>query len=183
MEDLLILVDENDNELGVLDKLSVHEQGLLHRAFSLFVFNSDGELLIQQRANEKYHSGGLWSNTCCSHPRKGETVSYAIKRRLREEMGINCKANFEFSFIYKADFENGLTEFEYDHVYFGESNETPKPDKSEVQSWKYIGLNKLQYQIDQQPQNYSAWLKVCLPEIIKHVNKDSVEREFVSLKK
>lgn len=172
MEDLLILVDENDNEVGVSDKLSVHQQGLLHRAFSLFVFNSDGELLLQKRATKKYHSGGLWSNTCCSHPRKGETLSHAISRRLQEEMGMNCKAEFKFCFIYKTKFENGLTEYEYDHVYFANSNDIPTPNETEVQNWKYISLEKLQYEIKSQPENFSEWLKVCLPEIMKHVNVD-----------
>src|SRR5690606_35161807 len=116
MEELLVLVDENDNEVGVMDKWSAHTTGVLHRAFSLFVFNTKGELLLQQRADEKYHSAGLWSYTCCSHPLKGEAIETVIHRRLKEEMGMICDVVFKFSFIYKASFDNGLTEHELDHV-------------------------------------------------------------------
>lgn len=185
MEDILILVDENDNEIGLLDKLSVHQQGLLHRAFSVFVFNSNDELLLQKRAEDKYHSGGLWSNTCCSHPRSGETTLFAVNRRLKEEMGIECAPEFKFSFIYKTNFENGLTEYEYDHVYVGESDQIPSPDENEVQDWKYISLENLQHEIKKNPENFSEWLKICLPEIIKYVNEDtdlSLKKELVSSK-
>jgi isopentenyl-diphosphate delta-isomerase len=173
MKELLILVDENDNELGVMDKLTVHQTGALHRAFSVFIFNSNDELLLQQRADEKYHSAGLWSNTCCSHPGSGEKVSDAASRRLKEEMGIECNAGFKFSFIYKMKFENGLTEHEFDHVFFGRSDELPKPDLREVKDWKYISLKNLKKEMIIKPGNYSAWLKICLPKVMEHFIKNS----------
>lgn len=167
MNDLLILVDKNDNEIGLMEKLSVHQTGSLHRAFSVFIFNSKGELLLQQRADDKYHSGGLWTNTCCSHPVSGEEIKETIKKRLKEEMGIECETNFQFSFIYRTDFGNGLTEHELDHVYFGKSDELPVPNILEAKDWKYIALEQLEKSIHQNPQDYSYWLKICLPEVIK----------------
>jgi len=167
MNDLLILVDENDNEVGLMEKLSVHQAGTLHRAFSVFIFNSKGELLLQQRADDKYHSGGLWTNTCCSHPVNGEDINATIKKRLKEEMGIECETNFQFTFIYKTGFGNGLTEHELDHVYFGKSDELPVPNILEAKDWKYVSLEQLKKSIDQNPHDYSYWLKICLPEVIK----------------
>ncbi len=166
MNNLLILVDENDNEIGLMEKLFVHQTGSLHRAFSVFIFNSKGELLLQQRADNKYHSGGLWTNTCCSHPVKGEEINTTIKKRLKEEMGIECDTDFQFSFKYKTEFVNGLTEHEFDHVYFGKTDELPVPDILEAKDWKYISLDNLKNSILQNPQDYSAWLKICLPEVI-----------------
>ena len=171
MNDLLILVDENDQEIGSMEKLAVHQSGRLHRAFSVFVFNSKGELLLQQRAENKYHSGGLWTNTCCSHPVNGETIKETIRKRLKDEMGIECETDFQFSFIYKTQFENGLTEHELDHVYFGKSDETPVPNDLEAKSWKYISLEDLQNDIQNNPNNYTAWLKICLPEVIKKIDQ------------
>lgn len=165
MDELLILVDDKDNELGTMDKLTVHQKGLLHRAFSVFIFNSKGELLLQQRADDKYHSGGLWTNTCCSHPRTGEKVSDAVHRRLQEEMGMTCELYFKFSFIYKKQFDNGLTEHELDHVYFGRSDELPKPNKEEVKDWKYLTLDELASAIKDNPHQYTEWLKVSLPRV------------------
>ena len=128
-EEMLILVDENDNQIGTMGKMEVHRKGLLHRAFSVFIINEKNELLLQQRAFSKYHSPGLWTNTCCSHQHEGETSIQAAKRRLNQEMGINTSLEFLFSFIYKAEFENGLIEHEFDHVIFGRSNQDPKIDK------------------------------------------------------
>ena len=167
MDGLLILVDEHDNELGTMDKIEAHEKGLLHRAFSVFIFNSKDELLLQQRADEKYHSAGLWSNTCCSHPYFGEQINDAVSRRLNEEMGMECKTRFQFSFIYKAQLENGLIEHEYDHVYFGKSDDFPKPDPSEVKNWKNMSLPELKKDIALNPEAYSPWLKICLPKVIE----------------
>lgn len=164
-ESPLILVDENDNEKGTIDKLSVHQKGLLHRAFSVFIFNSKGELLLQQRANAKYHSPGIWSNTCCSHPLAGQTMSESIERRLKEEMGLKCETSFQFKFIYKHSFDNGLTEHELDHVYFGISDELPHPNSEEVQDWTYISFHNLEKDIVLNPESYSAWLKICLPKV------------------
>jgi isopentenyl-diphosphate delta-isomerase len=171
MNDLLILVDENDNEIGLMEKLAVHESGSLHRAFSVFIFNSKGELLLQQRADAKYHSGGLWSNTCCSHPINGQEIKSTIKKRLKEEMGIECETDFQFSFIYKTQFGNGLTEHELDYVYFGNCDEVPAPDIFEAKDWKYISLDNLENAIQQNPQDYSSWLKICLPEVIRRIHQ------------
>lgn len=173
MEDLLILVDENDKEIGFMNKLAVHRAGMLHRAFSVFIFNKEGELLLQQRADEKYHSGGLWTNTCCSHPVKGEELEYTIARRLKEEMGIACKIQFQFSFIYKAAFENGLTENELDHVFFGTTDDVPVPNAKEVKDWKYISLQKLKEEISAHPEKFSAWLKVCFHRVADAVEAKS----------
>lgn len=171
MEEYLILVDKKDNPWGKLEKFLVHQLGLLHRAFSVFIFNSKGELLLQQRADSKYHSAGLWTNTCCSHPRFGEEISWAIERRLQEEMGMSCKTNFAFSFIYKANFENGLTEHEFDHVYFGVTDDLPFPEQSEVKKWKYMNLENLERDILIHPENYTEWIKICLPQARNHFNK------------
>lgn len=166
MKEQLILVDEEDNETGAMDKLSVHQRGLLHRAFSVFIFNSKDELILQQRAEEKYHSAGLWSNTCCSHPVAGEEISNTIRRRMKEEMGLQCEVDFKFKFIYEIQFENGLTEHEYDHVYFGESDDIPVPDPAEVKDWRYISLEGLRKEISLNPQDFSEWLKICLPKVM-----------------
>jgi isopentenyl-diphosphate delta-isomerase len=178
MKEMIILVDEKDQILGKEEKLKVHELGLLHRAFSIFIFNDQGELLLQQRADEKYHSPGLWTNTCCSHPNFGEELPAALKRRLMQEMGMDCETQFAFSFIYKAEFENGLTEHEYDHVYFGFSNQRPKPAKEEVQNWKYISLKELKQEIDSNPSKYTPWLKICLPEVQKHFENLSLPSNY-----
>lgn len=172
--ELLILVDKNDNEIGLLDKVSVHETGVLHRAFSVFIFNSMGFLMLQQRALGKYHSPGLWSNTCCSHPRKGETTKAACTRRLMEEMGFKCSLTFAFSFTYRAEFSNGLSEHEFDHVYFGISNKIPKPDPLEVNDWKYMSIKELQKDVITQPDNYTEWLKICLPKVVEHIAANQI---------
>ena len=171
MEDLLILVDENDNEIGSMNKLAVHESGVLHRAFSVFIFNQNGEILLQQRSDEKYHSGGLWSNTCCSHPNNTEFPSDTLSRRLKEEMGMESETEFKFKFLYQTPFENGLMEHEMDYVYFGHSDEEPIPNSSEVKNWKYISLEALNEDLSLNPQNYSVWLRVCLPQVIIHFAK------------
>lgn len=168
MQDQLILVNEEDDQTGTMDKLTVHQRGLLHRAFSVFIFNSNDELLLQQRADEKYHSSLLWSNTCCSHPVNGERITDTVKRRLEEEMGLKCNTYFAFRFIYKIPFENGLTEHEWDHVYFGQCDDLPVPNPGEVRDWKYISLEKLTNEISLNPEKFSGWLKICLPDVIKH---------------
>lgn len=170
MNEYLVLVDENDRQWGKLEKQLVHQLGLLHRAFSVFIFNTKGELLLQQRADEKYHSAGLWTNTCCSHPNFGEETADAVKRRLLEEMRLTCETKFVFSFTYKVKLENELTEYEYDHVYFGITNQFPVPDKLEVKRWKYISLKNLASDVQLNPEKYTEWLKICLPEIGEHYN-------------
>lgn len=177
-EDFIILVDKEDKPWGKLEKSLVHQLGLLHRAFSIFIFNTNGELLMQQRSSTKYHSGGLWTNTCCSHPRYGEDLLVAVKRRLQEEMGMQCKTDFAFSFIYKADFENGLVEHEYDHVFFGITDTIPHPSKSEVKNWKYVNLYALKDEILKTPQKYSVWLRICFENMVKHFEQYAIQRNL-----
>lgn len=170
MSDLLILVDKDDIEVGSMEKMQAHQQGILHRAFSIFIFNGKGELLLQRRNIEKYHSAGLWSNTCCSHPRLGEQTLEAAHRRLMEEMGLQSKMEFEFSFIYNSQYENGLTEHEFDHVFFGYSDQLPEPNKDEVMDWKYMSIKELQMDLQKRDHIYTSWLKICFPKIIAHLN-------------
>ncbi|MBS1730648.1 MAG: isopentenyl-diphosphate Delta-isomerase [Bacteroidetes bacterium] len=168
---MLFLVDKNDIITGTREKISVHQNGLLHRAFSIFIFNEKHELLLQQRAFHKYHSGGLWSNSCCSHPVFGENIHQSIIRRLKEELAITCRTEFIFSFHYLTHFENGLIENEIDHVYMGVSRETPIPNRNEVAAWRYIKLDQLKEEISLQPEKFSYWLKACLPKLMHHINK------------
>ena|SRR5690554_150822 len=168
MNEIITLVDQNDVSLGPIEKLEAHKKGLLHRAFSVFIFNSNGELLIQQRADEKYHSAGLWTNTCCSHPNYNETTPEAVRRRMNEEMGMTANVEFKFKFIYKATFENQLIEHEVDHVYFGISDDLPTINPDEVKNWKYINMEELQKEISIYPENYTPWLIICFPEVLKH---------------
>ncbi len=158
----VILVNDMDVELGVMEKMEAHRKGALHRAISVFVFNEQGDYLLQQRAEEKYHSAGKWSNTCCSHPRPGETMLAAANRRLKEEMGLDCKLAYWFSFKYRAELDHGLTEHEYDHVFMGMTNELPHPDPSEVSSFKYISRKDLEEDLIINPDDYSEWFKICL---------------------
>lgn len=162
----VILVSEEDAELGLMPKLEAHQKGLLHRAFSVFVFNTKGDLLLQQRASSKYHSPGLWSNTCCSHPRPGEQVHAAAARRLQEEMGMVCNLDQAFHFIYRAQVANNLIEHEYDYVFFGTADTVPNINKAEVQSWKYISPEILSGDINQFPENYTAWLKIVFDKVM-----------------
>ena len=163
-EEQVILVDVNDNQIGLMAKLEAHEKALLHRAFSVFTFNDKGELLLQQRAANKYHSPLLWTNTCCSHQRNGETSLEAGTRRLQEEMGFICELKEVFSFIYKAPFDNGLTEHELDHVLIGNYNENPIINPEEVASFKWMTLEEVKSDIDQQPEMYTEWFKIIFKE-------------------
>ncbi|MFC3563398.1 isopentenyl-diphosphate Delta-isomerase [Pedobacter jamesrossensis] len=165
----VILVDKNDRPTGQMEKMEAHEKGLLHRAFSVFIFNSKGELLLQQRAVNKYHSGGLWTNTCCSHPRFGEDNEGAAKRRLQEEMGMDCDLTYGFNFTYKAEFADGLIEHELDHVFFGTSDELPTINFNEVESYKYIDLKVLEEDIKTNPDLYTPWLKICLKSVLEAI--------------
>ncbi|MFD0748974.1 isopentenyl-diphosphate Delta-isomerase [Mucilaginibacter calamicampi] len=158
----VILVDDKDQELGVMEKMEAHRKGILHRAISIFVFNTQGDYLIQQRAFEKYHSAGKWSNTCCSHPRPGEKLLDAANRRLKEEMGMVCDLAYWFSFTYRAELDHGLVEHEYDHVFMGITDELPNPDASEVASFKYISREALEDDLVKNPEHYSEWFKICL---------------------
>lgn len=162
----IILVNEADEVVGFEEKIRAHELGLLHRAFSIFIFNSKGEMLLQQRAADKYHSPLLWTNTCCSHPNKDENMSDALKRRLQEEMGLESDLEFQFKFIYKTAFSNGLMEHELDHVYMGVTDDQPVPDPAEVHDWKYISLDQLKLEM-QHPENFTVWFNISFPMIEK----------------
>lgn len=164
LEEQVILVDENDNQIGLMAKMEAHEKALLHRAFSVFTFNDKGELLLQQRAADKYHSPLLWTNTCCSHQRNGETSLEAGKRRLQEEMGFTCDLEEVFSFIYKAPFDNGLTEHELDHVMVGKYNENPIVNKEEVEAFKWMTLEEVKVDIEINPEIYTAWFTIIFKE-------------------
>jgi isopentenyl-diphosphate delta-isomerase len=170
MEEQVILVDQEDIAVGVIGKMDAHRQGLLHRAFSVFIFNSEGELLMQQRALSKYHSAGQWTNTCCSHPRPFEETNDAAHRRLKEEMGMECVLEYGFSFIYEASFTNDLIEYEYDHVFFGVSDVFPVPDQDEVASCKYVKLSDLEKDLIVNPHLYTAWLKICFNRVVEFKN-------------
>ncbi|WP_426668713.1 isopentenyl-diphosphate Delta-isomerase [Mucilaginibacter sp. McL0603] len=165
MSENVILVDEQDQVIGIMPKMEAHLQGKLHRAFSVFIFNSKGELLLQQRAADKYHSGGKWSNTCCSHPRSGEDTLAAAHRRLFEEMGLKCELNEAFSFIYKVEMDGGLIEHEYDHVYVGLSDVLPVPDPGEVAAYCYQNMTELEEKLISKPDQYSEWLKICFSRV------------------
>ena len=169
MEEQVILVNEKDEPIGLMGKMEAHEKGLLHRAFSVFVFNSKQEVLLQQRAACKYHSPNLWTNTCCSHPRVGETNQQAGERRLQEEMGLQVPLQEVFSFIYKAPFDNGLTEHEYDHVLIGYSDAQPQINPEEVATWKWLSLEAIKEDILQAPERYTAWFKIIFEEFYHHL--------------
>jgi isopentenyl-diphosphate delta-isomerase len=161
----VILVDKNDVQTGTMEKMEAHKQGLLHRAFSIFIFNTNGEFLLQQRALNKYHNGGLWTNTCCSHPLPEENVLNAAYRRLLEEMGFTTELLPAFNFIYNATFDNGLTEHEFDHVFTGIYEGEIKVDKNEVSDYCYKKLKDIDDSLQTHPQKYTEWFKIALPRI------------------
>lgn len=163
-EEEVILVDERDRVLGSSGKLRAHLDGALHRAFSVFVFDERGRLLLQKRAAGKYHSAGLWSNTACGHPRPGEETGAAARRRLREEMNFDCELSEEFSFIYRAELGAGLVEHEYDHVFTGTFAGRPSPDPAEVEDWEWVTVEELHRAIEDDPARYSRWLKIVVEE-------------------
>jgi isopentenyl-diphosphate delta-isomerase len=162
-----VLVDPHDQELGTEEKLRVHQTGALHRAVSAFLFDERGQLLLQRRADGKYHSAGKWSNTCCSHPRPGETPLAAATRRLGEEMGVACELTPAFSFVYRAALDNGLVEHELDHVFTGAFDGTPVPDPLEVQAWKWMPLTAVVADCREHSGRYSAWLAPALAEFAR----------------
>tara|TARA_B100000989_G_scaffold43231_1_gene27535 strand:+ start:145 stop:663 length:519 start_codon:yes stop_codon:yes gene_type:complete len=164
----VILVDKLDNPIGEMEKQEAHVKGLLHRAFSIFIFNDKEEILLHQRAHHKYHSGGLWTNTCCSHPRPGEHIHDAANRRLVEEMGMVCTLKEQFSFIYKAKLDNDLFEHELDHVFFGKSSEKPVLNKDEVADYKYLSIKSIQQDLIDNPGRYTAWFKICFDEVVQN---------------
>lgn len=165
MIDEVILVNEADEQIGVMEKMEAHEKGLLHRAFSVFIFNNKGEMLLQQRALNKYHSGGLWTNACCSHPRPCEDTLKAANRRLMEEMGIEASLTLKTSFTYKTSFENGLTEHEYDHIFVGTFNDEPKVNSTEVNSYCWKSVESVKNSVKQMPDIYTSWFKIALEKV------------------
>lgn len=172
-EENVILVNESDEPIGVMPKMEAHQKAVLHRAFSVFIFNSEGKLMLQQRALHKYHSPGLWTNTCCSHQRLGESNLEAGNRRLFEEMGMEVDLEELFSFIYKAPFDNGLTEHELDHVMIGYSEQSPVINKEEVEDWKWMGMDNIKTDINTQPEAYTAWFKIIFDRVHSHLKKQS----------
>ncbi len=165
MAQQVILVDKNNRKIGIEEKIKAHKEGKLHRAFSIFIFNSKGELLIQQRAKTKYHSEGLWSNSVCSHPKPNELYRQSAEKRLKEELGFSCKLKKSFCFIYNTGFQNGLTENEYDCVFIGKFNGKPKLNKKEVSGYKWISVKSLKQDIVKNPKKYTVWLKIALNKI------------------
>ena len=177
MEEQVILVDKKDNVIGKAGKLEAHQKGLLHRALSVFIFNSKGEILLQQRAPHKYHTPFLWSNTACSHPRINELVKHAAERRLKEEMGIECNLYYAFNFLYNAKFDNDLIENELDHVFIGFCDEIPKPNPSEVKNYRYINSYDLMNEINENPNIFTPWFKICIDRVLKV--KSNFEKEVL----
>jgi len=169
-EEQVILVNENDEQIGTMAKMEAHEKALLHRAFSVFIFNDKDELMLQQRAATKYHSPLLWTNTCCSHQRVGETNIEAGKRRLFEEMGFVTELKDVLSFIYKAPFDNGLTEHELDHVLVGNYNDSPNINGEEVQAFKWMTLEDVKSDMEVQPELYTEWFKIIFNRFYSHIN-------------
>ena len=164
----IILVNETDEQVGTMEKMEAHRRALLHRAFSVFIFNSKGDMLLQRRAQSKYHSAGLWTNACCSHPRPGETTLAAAQRRLNEELGFVVPLRKAFDFIYKASFDNGLTENEFDHVFIGEYEGEIVPDPLEVSAFCYKSMDVIREELSTDPGRYTAWFAIAFPLIESH---------------
>ena len=167
----VILVDINDTPVGSMDKIEAHRKALLHRAFSVFIFNSKGEMLLQQRADKKYHSGGLWTNACCSHPAPGEDTLSAASRRLKEELGFTTPLVKAFTFSYRTDFENGLTENEFDHVFTGVYDGRIVADRDEVKSYRYLPLEEIEKSITDEPGKFTSWFVIAFPRIKRFIQK------------
>ncbi len=174
IEEQVILVNEQDEPVGTMGKQEAHEKALLHRAFSVFILNDKNEIMLQQRAAEKYHSPLLWANTCCSHQRVGETNIQAGKRRLNEEMGFEVALKEVFHFIYKAPFDNGLTEHEFDHVMVGYYNEDPIINPEEVEAWKWMEIEAIKKDMEVNPQMYTAWFKIIFAEFYPHIEAHKI---------
>ena len=173
-EQKVILVTAQDEETGVMEKMEAHEKGLLHRAFSVFVFDKNGKMLLQQRAEKKYHGGLLWTNACCSHPYPGERVEAAVERRLQEEMGFSTPLTKVFAFTYRAEVENNLIEHEYDHVFVGEYEGLINPNVEEVANYKYLSMEAIEVGLNENPASYTTWFRIAFPEIAAWWKKNYV---------
>lgn len=171
MPEMIILVDGDDRQVGVEEKVKAHENGgKLHRSFSIVVFNSKREVLLQLRSVKKYHFGGLWTNTCCSHPNKGELLENAVHRKLKQEFGFDTELRELFSFIYKVtDKKSGLTEWEFDHVFVGEFNGQPKPNPEEIDDYKWISVPELKKDVEKNPEKYTLWFRTALPKVLEKI--------------
>lgn len=176
MQENVLLVDERDHVLGTMEKMEAHQKGLLHRAFSIFIFNDKNELLLQKRAMGKYHSAGLWTNTCCSHQRFGESTIEAAHRRLQEEMGFDCYMEKSFDFIYKTDFNNGLSEHEFDHVLIGHYNGAVNFNREEVCEYKYMTLEAVQKDMEFNAEHYTFWFKIAFEKIHEQLKYNSLKK-------
>jgi isopentenyl-diphosphate delta-isomerase len=173
-EEKVVLVNERDEMIGVENKTRAHLLGALHRAFSVFILNADGQLLLQKRAQTKYHSKGLWSNTCCGHPRPGESIERASRRRLWEEMGFDSDLRKLFDFIYRADVDGGLIEYEYDHILLGRFDDTPEPDPNEIAEWKWADLRTLSADIEAHPESYTYWLRISFNRFLQAIAPNAI---------
>ena len=182
MKEMIILVDEYDNELGAIEKLEAHKQGVLHRAFSIFIFDSNNKMLIHRRALEKYHTPGLWTNACCSHPRYDERLENSVHRRLVEEMGFDCELKEIFSFIYRAEFHNGLIENELDHVFIGYYDGEVNPNKEEVHEYKWVEIDELLEDINNDPDKYTYWFKEAVVKVLEYIeeNKEDNKEDIIN---
>jgi isopentenyl-diphosphate delta-isomerase len=169
----VILVDKDDCEIGVMEKMEAHKQSVLHRAFSVFLFNPQGKMLLQQRALTKYHSAGLWTNTCCSHPRPGETLENAVSRRLIEEMGITTKVFKAFDFIYQAELPDNLNEYEFDHVFIGNYDADVRPNHLEVANFVYQSIEEVEANLESHPEKYTVWFKIAFPKVVAWYQSNS----------
>jgi isopentenyl-diphosphate delta-isomerase len=170
----VILVDKDDCEIGVMEKMEAHKQAVLHRAFSVFLFNPQGKMLLQQRALTKYHSAGLWTNSCCSHPRPGETLENAVSRRLIEEMGIATKVSKAFDFIYQAELPDNLNEYEFDHVFIGTYDADVRPNHLEVANFVYQSIEEVEANLQSHPEKFTVWFKIAFPKVVTWYQSNSL---------
>jgi isopentenyl-diphosphate Delta-isomerase len=175
--DNVVLVNEKDEQVGVMEKMDAHRKALLHRAFSVFVFNDEGDMLLQQRAKTKYHSGGLWTNACCSHPFPNEDVLTGAERRLQEELGFTAPLKKIFDFIYKSGFDNGLTEFEFDHVFVGIYNDAVFPNTNEVDDYCFMGMEEIEASLKSHPEKFTAWFHIAWPRIKEWHSKNNLQKK------
>lgn len=162
MPEYILTVDERDRETGYMEKMEVHQKGILHRAFSVMIFNHDGEVLLQKRAKTKYHSPGLWTNSCCSHQREGETLTEAVLRRIRDELGITCNCKETFTFRYRVEFDNGLIEHEIDHVFVGRYDGKIFPNKDEIEEIRWVPLDQLEIEMNEHPEAFTFWFRLLM---------------------
>lgn len=173
-KEYVVLVNEHDEAIGTMEKMLAHRSGMLHRAFSIFLFDAEGCVLLQQRADDKYHSPGLWSNACCSHPRPGEAVLTAADRRLAEELGTEARLAKRFAFTYHASFANDLQEHEFDHVLFGAFNGELHPDPAEVKAVRWLSQEELNAEITATPEAFTPWLLICWPQVLEHMQREPI---------